>query len=60
MNNLKSLTELRFKLLDRFKEKCFSIVAVERINSYKLVNIKNIKDNESNPTVLSSQPHLER
>ena len=39
---------------------CYCIVTVERINSYKLVNIKNTKVMNQTQTALSSQPHLER
>ena len=39
---------------------CFSIVTVERNNSYKLVNIKNINAMNRTQPVLSSQPHLEK
>ena len=39
---------------------CYSIVTLECINSYKLVNIKNIKVMNQTKPVLLSQPHLER
>ena len=39
---------------------CYSIVTVERVNSYKLVNTKNIKVMNRTQPVLSSQPHPER
>ena len=39
---------------------CYSIVTVERIGSYKLVNTKNIKVMNQTQPALLSQPHRER
>ena len=45
---------------EKYIDLCYSIVTVEYVGSYKLINTKNLKVMNQTQPVLSIQPHVER